>query len=51
MGQWDIPSSMMHKKQGARSFNFKFIGEEGEFEYEDEVPFTGEDEGGDEFEF
>ena len=34
MGQWDIPSSMMHKKQGARSFNFTFI---------------GEDEGGDEF--
>ena len=32
MGQWDILSSLMHKKQGARSF-------------------TGEDEGGDEFEF
>ena len=28
MGQWDILSSMMNKKQGAGSFNFTFIGEE-----------------------
>ena len=50
MGQWDILSFMMNKKQGAGSFNFTFIGEEDQSESEDEVPFTGED-GGDEFEF
>ena len=50
-GQWDILSFLMYKKQGARSFNFTFIGEEGESESEDEAPFTGEDEGSDEVEF